>query len=108
MHPIKSTLKSAELYSKVKQSEDFGISIKDISFDFEKIISRSRSVADNMAKGIGFLFKKNKVDHFIGTGQIMVPGMVEIKGGKDAGKIIPTEKILVATGCKAKNRWTRS
>ena len=100
--PSKALLKSAELYSKVKQSEDFGISIKDISFDFEKIISRSRSVADNMAKGIGFLFKKNKVDHFIGTGQIMVPGMVEIKGGKDAGKIIPTEKILVATGCKAK------
>ena len=100
--PSKALLKSAELYSKISHSEDFGISVGSVNYDFEKIIGRSRTVADNMAKGIGFLFKKNKVDHFIGTGQIMVPGMVEIKDGKDAGKILSTEKILIATGCKAR------
>ena len=98
--PSKALLKSAELYSKIKHSNDFGISVGEVDYDFEKIIGRSRTVADNMAKGIGFLFKKNKVDHFIGTGQVMVPGMIEIKGGKDAGKILSTEKILIATGCK--------
>ena len=98
--PSKALLKSAELYSKIGHSEDFGISVSGLDYDFGKIIARSRSVADNMAKGIGFLFKKNKVDHFIGTGQIMVPGMVEIKDGKDAGKVLSTEKILIATGCK--------
>ena len=100
--PSKALLKSAELYSKISHSEDFGISVGSVDYDFEKIIGRSRTVADNMAKGIGFLFKKNKVDHFIGTGQIMVPGMVEIKDGKDARKILSTEKILIATGCKAR------
>ena len=98
--PSKALLKSAELYSKIKHSNDFGISVGEVDYDFEKIIGRSRTVADNMAKGIGFLFKKNKVDHFIGTGQVIVPGMIEIKGGKDAGKILSTEKILIATGCK--------
>ncbi|MFL2825650.1 MAG: dihydrolipoyl dehydrogenase [Coraliomargaritaceae bacterium] len=100
--PSKALLKSAELYSKISHSEDFGISVGSVYYDFEKIIGRSRTVADNMAKGIGFLFKKNKVDHFIGTGQVMVPGMVEIKDGKDAGKILSTEKVLIATGCKAR------
>ena len=100
--PSKALLKSAELYSKISHSEDFGISVGSVNYDFEKIIGRSRTVADNMAKGIGFLFKKNKVDHFIGTGQVMVPGMVEVKDGKDAGKILSTEKILIATGCKAR------
>ena len=100
--PSKALLKSAELYSKISHSEDFGISVGSVNYDFEKIIGRSRTVADNMAKGIGFLFKKNKVDHFIGTGQIMVPGMVEIKDGKDTGKILSSEKILIATGCKAR------
>ena len=100
--PSKALLKSAELYSKISHSEDFGISVGSVDYDFEKIIGRSRTVADNMAKGIGFLFKKNKVDHFIGTGQVMVPGMVEIKDGKDAGKILSTEKVLIATGCKAR------
>ena len=100
--PSKALLKSAELYSKISHSEDFGISVGSVDYDFEKIIGRSRTVADNMAKGIGFLFKKNKVDHFIGTGQVMVPGMVEIKDGKDAGKILSTEKVLIATGCRAR------
>ena len=100
--PSKALLKSAELYSKINHSEDFGISVGSVDYDFNKIIGRSRSVADNMAKGIGFLFKKNKVDHFIGTGQVMVPGMVEVKDGKDAGKILSTEKILIATGCMAR------
>jgi dihydrolipoamide dehydrogenase len=100
--PSKALLKSAELYSKIQHSEDFGISVGSVDYDFGKIIGRSRTVADNMAKGIGFLFKKNKVDHFIGTGQVMVPGMVEVKDGKDSGKILSTEKVLIATGCKAR------
>ncbi len=100
--PSKALLKSAELYSKISHSEEFGISVSGLDYDFSKIIARSRSVADNMAKGIGFLFKKNKVDHFVGTAQVMVPGMVEVKDGSDKGTILSTEKTLIATGCKAR------
>lgn len=98
--PSKALLKSAEFYSKLQHSEELGITVEGIDYDFSKIIGRSRSVADTMAKGIGFLFKKNKVDHFIGTGTISVPGMVEVTAGQDKGKILATEKILIATGCK--------
>ena len=98
--PSKALLKSAELYSKLSHSEDFGISVEGVDYDFSKIIGRSRSVADTMAKGIGFLFKKNKVDHFVGTGHIIVPGMIEIKDGPDKGTLLSTEKTLIATGCK--------
>jgi len=98
--PSKALLKSAELYSKIQHSEDLGISVKDVSYDFSKIIGRSRNVSETMANGIGFLFKKNKVDHFVGTGSITVPGMVEIIDGKDKGTNLSTERILIATGCK--------
>lgn len=98
--PSKALLKSAELYSKLQHSEDLGITVKGLDYDFSKIIGRSRNVADTMAKGIGFLFKKNKVDHIIGTGTINVPGMVEITDGQDKGKILSAEKTMVATGCK--------
>ncbi len=98
--PSKALLKSAELYNKLQHSEDLGISVKGLDYDFSKIIGRSRNVADTMAKGIGFLFKKNKVEHIIGRGMISVPGMVEITEGQDKGKILSAEKILVATGCK--------
>lgn len=98
--PSKALLKSAELYNKLQHSEDLGITVKGLDYDFSKIIGRSRNVADTMAKGIGFLFKKNKVDHIIGTGTVSVPGMVEVTDGKDKGKILSTDKILIATGCK--------
>ena len=98
--PSKALLKSAELFNKIQHSEDLGITVKGVDYDFSKIIGRSRNVAGTMAKGIGFLFKKNKVDHVIGTGTINVPGMVEITAGKDKGQILTTECTLIASGCK--------
>ena len=98
--PSKALLKSAELYNKLKHSDDLGITVKGLGFDFSKIISRSREVSATMANGINFLFKKNKVEHLSGVGTIKAPGMVEVVEGKDSGKTLSTEKILIATGCK--------
>jgi len=98
--PSKALLKSAELYNKISHSEDFGISVSGVSYDFDKIIQRSRGVSDNMAKGIEFLFKKNKVEYVKGVGSVNVPGVVEVTAGPDQGKVLNTEKILIATGCK--------
>ena len=98
--PSKALLKSAELYNKLQHSDELGIQVGELSYDFEKIIARSRSVSETMAGGIGFLFKKNKVDHYSGVGMINVPGMVEITAGKDKGTILNTDKTLIATGCK--------
>jgi dihydrolipoamide dehydrogenase len=79
-----------------------GISCGEISFDFEKIIQRSRGVADQMGGGIEFLFKKNKVDYIVGKGTVKSAGEVEIIEGDDAGKVISGSKIMIATGCKAR------
>jgi dihydrolipoamide dehydrogenase len=98
--PSKALLKSAELYNKIKHSEDLGITVKDVSYDFSKIIQRSRDVSANMAKGVGFLFKKNKVEHVTGVATVQAPGMVEVTEGKDKGKTFAAENILIATGCK--------
>jgi dihydrolipoamide dehydrogenase len=77
-----------------------GISCGEISFDFEKIIQRSRGVADQMGGGIEFLFKKNKVDYIVGKGKVRSAGEVEITEGEDRGKVISGSKIMIATGCK--------
>ncbi len=98
--PSKALLKSAELYQKMLHAADFGLSADNVGFDFEKVVTRSRTVANQMASGIEFLFKKNKIDHIKGQGQITVPGMVEIKEGPDKGKFLKAKNILLATGCK--------
>jgi len=98
--PTKALLKSAELYQKFKKAVTYGLSAEGVSFDFEKIMGRSRTVAGQMAKGIEFLFKKNKVDYVVGHGQVSAPGMVSITEGKDKGKFLRTKNVLLATGCK--------
>src|SRR6478672_10263718 len=80
--PTKALLKSAELYQKIKKSDVYGISVKDVSFDFPKVMERSRSVSAQMAKGVEFLFRKNKVDYIIGKGQVNAPGMVSVLDGE--------------------------
>jgi dihydrolipoamide dehydrogenase len=98
--PTKALLKSAELMHKFKKADTFGFSVKDVSFDFAKVMERSRGVASQMAKGVEFLFKKNKVDYIVGRGQVTAPGMVEITEGEQKGKFFKTKAILIATGCK--------
>jgi len=98
--PTKALLKSAELYQKIKKSETYGISVKDVSFDFAKVMERSRGVAAQMAKGVEFLFKKNKVDYFVGKAQVSAPGMVSITEGEHKGRFFKTRNILIATGCR--------
>lgn len=98
--PSKSLLKSAELYQKMMNAADFGLRAESVGFDFEQVIGRSRKVAEQMAGGIEFLFKKNRVDHISGQGQLTESGTVEIKDGLDEGKVLKAQNILLATGCK--------
>ncbi len=98
--PTKALLKSAELYAKMKKAEVYGLSAKDVSFDFAAVMERSRGVSGQMAKGIEFLFRKNKVDYFVGKASVPAPGMVEIVEGDKKGAFLKAKNILIATGCK--------
>ncbi len=98
--PTKALLKSAELYQKIKKADVFGLSVKEVSFDFAKVMERSRGVAGQMAKGIEFLFRKNKVEYVVGRARVIAPGMVEVVEGAQKGKYFSTKNVLIATGCK--------
>jgi dihydrolipoamide dehydrogenase len=98
--PTKALLKSAELYRTIQKADSYGLSVTGASFDFAKVIERSRGVAAQMAKGVEFLFKKNKVDYLVGKGCVTVPGMVEITEGEHKGKFLRTKNILLCTGQK--------
>ena len=101
--PTKTLLKSAELYQSLSRLGEFGLGIEGrATFDFAKIVARSRSVSDKMAGGIEFLFKKNKVDYVRGKGTVVSPQLVEIVDGPDKGKKLATKNVLIATGTHAR------
>lgn len=97
--PTKSLLRNAEIYQLLlKQGDAFGLKFDNLSFDWTKVIGRSRSVSDKLATGIEFLFKKNKVDYVRGEASIPKAGTVEITGKDGKKQTLQAAKILIATG----------
>src|ERR1035441_4730091 len=97
--PTKSLLGNAELFHLLKhRADEFGFACDNLRFDWNKIIKRSRGVADKNAGGVEYLFKKHKVDYLLGEGSFDGAGVVSVKhtGGKT--EQLQTEKILICTG----------
>lgn len=101
--PTKALLKSAQVYNYASHASDYGIKIAgEIEADFEAIVKRSRGVADNMSKGIQFLFKKNKVDLIQGFGKIKPGKKVEVTNAEGKTKEYSAEHIILATGARSR------
>ncbi|MBI3004452.1 MAG: dihydrolipoyl dehydrogenase [Ignavibacteriales bacterium] len=96
--PSKALLKSAELFSTIKKSEEYGISVKDARFDFTKIIQRSRDVADRQSKGVEYLMKKNKIEVVSGSAKMTGKNFVEVSKDGKATDTIKTKFTIIATG----------
>jgi dihydrolipoamide dehydrogenase len=101
--PTKALLKNAEIMHTLKRADEFGFKFSDFSFDFKKIIKRSREVADINSKGVEYLFKKNKIEHVAGSGKLLDSHTISLadKNGGEIGKIT-ADKIIVASGGRAR------
>jgi len=100
--PTKSLLKNAEIYDNLKNhSRDFGIYTKELSFNFNEIVKRSRDISDRITKNVEMLVKKNKVDRIRGFGKLSGKNSIEIfdNSGKKI-QTITSDNIIIATGAR--------
>ncbi len=94
--PTKALLKSAQVYTYCSNAAHYGVDIQgEVRPDFEKIVARSRAVADTMNKGVQFLLKKNNVEVIAGFGRIKRRGVVEVDGTEYEAR-----HIIIATGAR--------
>ena len=96
--PTKALLKNAEIYEMCLNASKYGIKAEKISFDWKKIISRSRNIAKRLSKGIEYLMKKNNIDIVNGSAVIIDKNKIQL----DSDKIVNSKYIIIATGCRAK------
>ena len=82
--PTKALLKSAEVFDYLNNINDYGITVENYTQNFNKIIDRSRNVADKMSKGVNFLMKKNKIKVYEGFGKIKQDKILEITNDKES------------------------
>ncbi|HTI65933.1 MAG TPA: dihydrolipoyl dehydrogenase [Caulobacteraceae bacterium] len=103
--PTKALLKTGEVYEKLSHLGDYGLAATGASFDFDKVIQRSRGVAKTLSGGIAFLMKKNKIE--------VVDGEAKLEKGAPAPKVVVALKaggsrtltakaVIVATGARAR------
>src|SRR5215470_6472918 len=79
--PTKALLRDAHLYQELKRASQQGLfKTGEIGIDFGKIQDRKKDVVDKMAKGVEFLFRKNKVTVFKGNGTIVSPNKIAVAG----------------------------
>ncbi len=97
--PTKSLLRNAELYHLMKhRAADFGLKIEGLSYDWSKVIKRSREVSDKNAAGVEFLFKKNKIDYLRGEASLEKAGEVVVRLADGKTETHQAAQILISTG----------
>lgn len=112
--PTKALLRSAEVYDHMVHAKDYGLVAEKFSADISAVVKRSRGVTAQMATGVSFLMKKNKVDVIWGEATIAKPGEVVVtetkkpivqpqntppKGTLSAGTY-QAKNIIIATGAR--------
>ena len=101
--PTKAMLTSASLVNEMKDAAKHGINATDVTFDLGPAQERSRGVAEQMAKGIGFLFKKNKVTHLQGYGRLQGKGKVEVEDADGKKAVYEATNVIIATGSRPRD-----
>jgi dihydrolipoamide dehydrogenase len=98
--PTKALLRTSEIHHLLQHADQFGFSVSDVSFDFGKIVARSRSVADRLSKGVRHLLRKHKVTIFDGCGRLAGSGSVRVE--KDGQQVAELEArhVVLATGAR--------
>jgi dihydrolipoyl dehydrogenase len=100
--PTKALLRSAEIFHLMHHISDFGFNAKELSYDFAKVIKRSRRVAGQLNRGVQHLLKKNKVSVFDGHGRLDGAQTVTVEKDGKTTETIKAEHIILATGARAR------
>jgi dihydrolipoamide dehydrogenase len=96
--PTKTLVKNAEILHQIEHAGARGINVAKPEIDMKKVKQNKDSVVKKLTGGIGSLLKSNGVAIIDGIGKANNDNTVEITEGKDKGKTVKFEKLIIATG----------
>jgi dihydrolipoamide dehydrogenase len=100
--PTKVLLHHADVYDHFKNGEELGFEVSGLTVNWPAILARKDKIVKKHAKGIEFLFKKNKVEWVQGWGRYEGPGRISVE--KDGKKTeIEASNVLMVSGSEARS-----
>ena len=96
--PSKNLLNLSENFHKAKNFSNLGIETGQLKLNIEKMMKNKDKAVTVLTKGVEFLFKKNKVTYFKGTGSFKSPNQISIIDDKKKETILEAQKIIISTG----------
>ncbi len=101
--PAKAFLRSADVFSEVQRSKEFGVEISgEISFNYDAALQRSLKVVESQYKGLLFLFeKKHKIPVFMGRGKLIDANTVGVTPNDGSAPFsLRAPNIIINTGSR--------
>lgn len=98
--PSKALLKNAEYVALLGKGEELGFSFDNLRIDYSKAYQRSRSIVQRQIRGVGFLLRKNNVEHVKGEASLRDAHTVEVS---PEGQVLRARNIVLATGASARS-----
>jgi dihydrolipoamide dehydrogenase len=103
--PTKALLKTGEVYDTLGHLGDYGLAAESRTYNFGKVVERSRKIAKQLSSGVAFLMKKNKVEVLDGVARLQeggdAPGViVALKSGGE--RRLEAKSVILATGARAR------
>jgi dihydrolipoamide dehydrogenase len=101
--PTKSLLTSALLVNQLAGASAHGITLSDYKVSMGPAQERSRKIADQLNRGVGMLFKKNKVTHIQGYGRLAGKGKLSVTAADGTTQTLTAPHIILATGSRPRS-----
>ena len=96
--PSKSLLNLSENFHKAKNFSKIGIEVGEVKLNLHKMMQNKDKAVTTLTKGVEFLFKKNKVTYFKGTGILKSPSEITVIDKEKKETNIQSENIIISTG----------
>ncbi|CAN7643759.1 dihydrolipoyl dehydrogenase [Rhizobium sp. LjRoot254] len=97
--PSKALLHASEVYAHASHGmESLGVELSGVKLNLEKMLAHKDATVKSNVEGVAFLFKKNKIEWFQGTGKIVAAGKVSVTSDNGEAKELETRNIIIATG----------
>jgi len=99
LHPLESIAAGSERFEEASHAlPKMGVVVGKPKLDLATMMKFKSDGVDGNTKGVAFLFKKNKIDPYQGTGRIVAAGKVEVKAADGKADTLETRNIVIATG----------